>query len=162
MRCIFPILAILSIGGCTAVDAPSLAPRAVEKVPIEAPEPYVEETGAADPALAARLAPLVAQAEAGHRDFTAARQDVEKAVAAAGPSGSESWILAQQALSALDGKRVALQDVGTKVDAIRLEPANAAPGNRQAIEDASARIQALVDDEATTMQRLAGTLGNGA
>jgi len=162
MRRFFPILVLLSLGGCTAVDAPSLAPRAVEKVPIGAPEPYVEETGTADPVLAGRLAPLVAQAEAGHRDFTAGQQDVEKAVAAAGPSGSEKWILAQQALSALDGKRLPLQDVATKLDAIRFEPANAAPGNRQAIEEAATRIQALIDEEAATMQRLAGALGNGA
>ena len=162
MRRFFPLLVILFLGGCTAVDAPSLAPRAVEKVPVTAPEPYVEETGTADPALAGRLAPLVAQAEAAHRDFTAAQQNVEKAVAAAGPSGSENWILAQQALSALDGKRAALQDVATKLDAIRFEPSNAAPGNRAVVDETAKRIGTLVDAEAATMQRLAATLGSGA
>ena len=158
MRRLLPILIILSLGGCTAVDAPSLAPRAAEKIPIDAPAPYVEETGTADPALAARLAPLIAQAESGHRDFTAAQQDVAKAAAAAGQSGSESWILAQQALSALDGKRLAVQDAAAKLDAIRFEPANAAPGNRQAIDQAGARLQALVDEEVAAMAQLAAKL----
>jgi hypothetical protein len=159
MRGLLLILPVLLVSGCTAVDAPSLSPRPAEKLPVDPPAPYAEAAEPVDPALAGRLAPIVAQAEEGHRGFTAARQAAEKAAAAAGKSGSESWIVAQQALSALDATRGPVQQAESALDAIRVDPAYAGPGNRAAIDAAGTRIQALVDEESSVMAGLATKLG---
>jgi hypothetical protein len=52
-----------------------------------------------DPALAEKLASLVAQARNGNAAFEAAAARAEALVAAAGAAQGESWIAAQQALS---------------------------------------------------------------
>ena len=159
MRYALLILPVLLVSGCTPVTAPSLAPRLAEKIPVDPPVPYVEEVSPVDPALPARLAPLVAQAEEGHRAFTKAQAAAEKAAAAAGAQGSESWIVAQQALSALEGARDPVQQAAGAIDTIRAEPANAAPGNHAAVEQAAARIQALADEEAAVIAGLVAKLG---
>jgi len=160
MRGAFSILPLLLLAaGCQAVDAPSLALRPAEKQPVGVPEEYVEQQGTVDPALAGRLAPIVAQAEEGHRQFKVALGPVEKAVAAAGPQGSESWIVAQQALSALDPARAPLQQASAAIEAVRAEPANAVPANRAVVDKAAAQIDALTDEEAKAIAALVAKLG---
>jgi len=160
MRRAYTILpSLLLVAGCQAVDAPSLAPRPAEKLPIEAPAEYVEPEGTVDPALAGRLAPIVAQAEEGHRQFKVALASVEKTVASAGSQGSESWIVAQQALSTLDPARAPLQQANISIEAIRNEPANAVPANRALVDKAAARIDALTDEETRAISALVAKLG---
>jgi hypothetical protein len=153
----------LALAGCgTQVTAPSLMPRAVEKQPIDMPvSEAIEPEGAADAALTARLTEQVAAAEAADRRFEAELRKAEAAVVAASgqAQGGEAWIQAQQAITALESPRVAVRDAAAAIDAVRLEPANAAPGNRSAIDLAARRIGGIEQREAAAIAALAGKLG---
>jgi hypothetical protein len=143
------------------VNAPSLAPRPVEKQPIDLPAETSEPATPVDPALAARIAPLVASAQAGDQAFTHQRTETEAAIAkAAGAAqGSEAWIVAQQALSTLDAARAPVREAAAAIEALREDPANAASGNRGAIEAAAKIIEALDDAEAASVATLGTKLG---
>src|SRR6478672_10317750 len=84
---------------------PSLAPRAAEAIDPRVPIPSEVIAGPADRALAARIAVLLAQVRSGDATFQAALPNAEQQAAAAGPAQSESWIVAQQVLSALIATR---------------------------------------------------------
>jgi hypothetical protein len=143
------------------VSAPSLAPRAVERQPIELPVPAPSEhETAADPSLDARLQPLLAKADEGQRDFDKQRSQADAAVArAAGATpGDEAWTVAQQALSALDATRGAVHDAAAAVDAMRQEPAFTGTGSRAAIEAAAARIATIADAQAVAFAALQARL----
>ena len=153
-------LTILS--GCgPQVNAPSLAPRAVEKQPILLPAEASEAETPLDPALAAQIAPLVAAAQAGDREFARERTSAEAAIAKAGGSapGDERWIVAQQALSTLDAARGPVRDAVAKIEALRADPAYAGSGNRAAIEAAAMTIESIDGAEATVIAALTRTLG---
>ncbi|UUR08234.1 hypothetical protein [Sphingomonas glaciei] len=94
-------LFVSGLAGCASVkDAPSLARRPAEA--IDPRLPIVDRSDAlpADPALAAALRGIAAPAFAQARTVDGAIARAETLAAAAGPSGSESWISAQQSLSA--------------------------------------------------------------
>lgn len=159
---LLPVAALAGLSACgPQVHAPSLAPRPVEKLPINPPAEPSETDTPADPGLAARIAPLVEAARAGDAAFAGQRTETEAAVAKAGGAGegSEAWIVAQQALSALDTARGPVRDAVAAIEAMRVEPANAAPRNRAAIESAARTIEALDDAEAATVAALAAKLG---
>ena len=106
-----------TLAGCAAPGGqpPSLAPRAAEAIDPRVPVPEQQPSTAVDPALSAQLAALIARAEAGDAEFRAAAAGAQQAAEAAGPARSESWVAAQQALSALVATRgpvtLALGDV---------------------------------------------------
>jgi hypothetical protein len=162
-----PLFLVALLGGALLsscgpqVNAPSLAPRPVEKRPIDLPGETSEPATPVDPALAARIAPLVTAAQEGDRAFARQRIEAEAAIAkAAGAAqGSEAWIVAQQALSTLDAARAPVRDAAATVEALREDPANAASGNRQAIEEAAKIIEALDDAEAAAVATLGTKLG---
>ena len=150
------------LGGCLApVAAPSLMPRAVERQPIDLPSASGEAGAALDPALAGRLAPLVAAAEAGDRAFVTLRGQVETAAGRAAGSAqeSEAWTTAQQLLSALETSRDPVRDAALQVEAVRQEPANASAENRAAVEAAATRIEALENAERDAVTMLSRRLG---
>jgi hypothetical protein len=87
------VLAMLA--GCKAPPpGPSLAPRASEaidpRVAVESPVPV----GPVSPAVGARLAEFVNQAQAGDAAFRSAAASAERLAASAGAPQSESWIAA--------------------------------------------------------------------
>jgi hypothetical protein len=93
--------ASVSLAGCASVsNAPSLAPRSAEAIDPRIPIPDRSSALLADPALAESLrriaAPALNQAQA--VDLAIGR--AQTLAASAGAAGSESWIAAQQALSA--------------------------------------------------------------
>lgn len=102
MRRFAPALALsLLLAGCASVtDAPSLARRPAEAV--DPRLPIVDRSAAlpADPALAAALRRIADPAFAQGRTVDAAIARAEALAGSAGVPGSESWISAQQALSA--------------------------------------------------------------
>ena len=159
---ILSLFAALVLAGCgPEVSAPSLAPRAVEKQPIELPVPAPsEQETAVDPSLGARLQPLLAKAEGGQRDFERQRAEADAAVgrAAGATPGDEAWIVAQQALSALDATRGAAHDAAAEVDALRRDPAFAGTGSRAAIDAAATEIAAIADAQATAFAALQARL----
>ncbi|HWI84795.1 MAG TPA: hypothetical protein VNT42_00535 [Sphingomonas sp.] len=155
-------LAILSLASCgTSISAPSLDQRPVEKQPISMPEtdPREAETPA-DAALISRIAAIVAAAETGDKAFASQRARAEEAVARAtgAAPGSDAWIAAQEALTALESARGPARDAAADVDALRQDSASAAPGNRAAIDNAAARVGQIDRAQRAAIAALAGRL----
>jgi hypothetical protein len=103
-------LAIAAIGllfACSTPQqqAPSLAPRAAEAIDPRVPVDNPVRSGPVDANLAAHLAALLDQVQAGDAAFRDAAATAENFAAAAGAPQSESWISAQQALSAAQSAR---------------------------------------------------------
>lgn len=95
------LLLAIGLAGCASVtDAPSLARRPAEA--IDPRLPVVDRSAAlpADPALAAALRRIADPAFAQAQTVDAAIARADTLAVAAGPTASESWITAQQALSA--------------------------------------------------------------
>lgn len=153
----------LGLTGCgRQISAPSLMPRPIEKQPVDMPVSAAAEAAMpADPALQAQLARQVAAAEAGDRDFVTQSAVAGKAVdgAAGAARGSEAWVQAQEAVTALEMSRVVVRDAAAAVDGLRNDPANASTGNRAAIDAAAARISEIEKSEAATVAALTAKLG---
>ena len=111
---LLPAMSLLA--GCIAPGPyPSLAMRPDENEPMTEPvrtPPVV----AADPALARRLAALVAAARQGDARFDEAYGPTERLARAAGATGSDSWVEAQQALSRLEASRGGTTDAAAEID----------------------------------------------
>src|SRR6476469_780094 len=96
------LITIAMLAACTAPGGPypSLRPRAAEaidpRVPVD--RPMNDRPVAAS--LVVHLAALVGQAESGDGSFDAAASNAERLAGAAGAPQSESWIAAEEALSA--------------------------------------------------------------
>jgi hypothetical protein len=136
------------LAGCAAEgDFPSLEPRALERElaqtdpPPPAPLPD-------DPALAARMAALAAEARRGEAEFEAALPAARAAVAGAGPAGGEAWIEAQQALSRLEAARGTTAKALADLDALALAEANRTSlsgADLERLRAAVAALQAVAD-----------------
>lgn len=118
--------------GCVAPGPfPSLAPREAERgISVEDPvreRPDVPE----DPALAQRTAALLADARRGEAAFVAALGPAEATAGRAGAQGSESWIAAQQAVSAAEAARAPTVTALAELDALTLERAGMATNQAQ-------------------------------
>jgi len=157
------IAVCLTLAGCGAeVTAPSLMPRAVEKQPIEMPiSSPVEPDAPVDGGLRAAIAEQLKATEAADAKFEDQRKQAEAMVtAAAGTAqGGEVWVQAQEAITALESARIAVRDAAAAIDALRLEPANAASGNRAAIDVAAERIRAIEDRQTAVVAALVAKLG---
>ena len=147
-----PLVPLLLLAGCYGgrVDAPSLRPRPEERQPIALPDDAAEATGTVDPTLAPKLAAILQAAEDGHRRFEAERQASATSLTRARgqAEGSEAWIAAEQARSALAAARGPVSDAAAAIDALRVDPAFAAAADRAAIDTAAARVEALAATEA--------------
>ena len=105
-----------------------------------------------------RLRLIRALLETGGLSIAAAKQVVGALDAEDAPLNL-TFAIAQQALSALDTARGPVRDSVAAIDAMRSEPANAASGNRAAIDAAAATIEALDDAEAASVAALSARLG---
>ena len=158
--CLLAFCLVFAGAGCTggAIDAPSLALRPVETQAILPPDEAAEPGTAADPALLKQVAAILAGAEAADRDYRtmAVREGAAIARGRNAAEGSEAWITAQEASSALEAARGAVRDAAAAIDGMRVDPANAGPGARAAIDAASTRLAAI---EASEAPNPAGTSG---
>lgn len=142
-------IVLIAAAGCSTppMAVPSLAPRAAENIDPRVPVVGSVDRGPVDPALAARLSSLVAQANAGDSAFRSAIGDAERLAAAAGPPQSESWIVAQQALSAAVAARgptaQALGDIDATAAAALKAKGDLSPAELAAVEAAAAEVGAL-------------------
>lgn len=154
----------LALSACTTpqFSAPSLAPRAAEATDPRVPIPNEIVAGPADPALAARIAGLMAEVDAGDAAFRAAAAEAERLTAAAGPAQSESWIEAQQSLSALVAARApvakAIADLDELVAARLAVSGGLLPGDLRALEMATAQAGKISESEAAVIDRLQARL----
>jgi hypothetical protein len=146
--------AALALASCqTPADPPSLLPRAIERQQTFAtpvPVPVVGQP--ADAALVAQLARLIADARAGDADFAAIERANASALAAGAraASGSEAWISAEMARSALEVARQKSANALADIDSLavaRTEQASrdAATAGLNEILSTQTEISAIVD-----------------
>ena len=160
----FAALPALLLSACATPQAgdPSLAPRAAEAIDPRVPIPSEAIAGPADPALAARIAELMAQVRTGDAAFQAAAEDAERLAAAAGSPQSESWIEAQQAVSALVAARAPVTQALADLDALAATRLAAnggiAPGDLAAIQSATREASTIGEREAAVIDRLQAQL----
>lgn len=160
-KAVFPaILTLALVAGCAQPgDFPSLKPRPVEQLTTDEPVRTAPAV-AADPALDARIAELLAQARRGEADFEAALPTARRRVAAAGAAESEGWVVAQQALSRLEAARaetvIALGDLDRLALAQAGQPANSA--QYQALLQAVDTVAAMARDQHAEVERLRAAL----
>lgn len=162
---LIPAVGLLAACAAPSGPYPSLAPRAAEAIDPRVPIPSEAPIGPADANLTAHLAALIDQAQAGDAAFSDAAAHAERlAAAAAGSSQSESWVVAQQALSAAQAARGpttrALGDIDS-LAASALEQRGGIPaGNLAAIQAAAARVAEIARRQADRLDaieaRLAG------
>lgn len=156
---------------------PSLAPRAVERAGNDGTAPVPpclgaeQETARAasltsaaaepvDPTLPARLAEFRAQAQTGDHAFATAIDVAAKAVSSAGAAGSESWVLAQQAVSRAESARAPTLDALSGLSALAIETAQrrANPEDAQAVQDALHAVQEIADGQTARINEIGASL----
>ena len=166
MRRLVSLFPIAFVAACMAPasNPPSLAPRAAEAIDPRLPIDPDPSPGTLDPALAARLADAVARARAGIPEYERLAVDAEALAASAGAPQSESWVVAQQALSALVAQHGVTTRAASDIDALaatRIDETRwLAPANRAAIEAAAAEVAAISQGQAATIERLSARLGS--
>lgn len=165
MRALAPLLALVLIG-CAASSAtePSLARRPAEAIDPRLPIASDPTPGPVDATLAAQLAKLVAEGKAGAATFDSELGRAQALANAAGPAESESWILAQQALSGLEGARAQTTRALSDVDAVAATRSQTGTGvsfsDMTAIEASSAELRRATDRQAAIIDQLSARLGS--
>lgn len=165
MRTGLSILAFAALAACSSMGGPypSLQPRAAEAIDprVEVERPINDRPVSAG--IAAQLAELVSEAQAGDAAFAPAIARAEQLASAAGAPQSESWIAAQEALSAAIAARkptaTALGDIDA-LGASRLQAQQGlAPNDLAAIEDAAGKVAALDRRQAERIDAIQRRLG---
>ncbi len=149
----------LAACGIPEGEAPSLAARPIEAIADAPMRAIAPVPAASDGALASRISDLVSRAEQGQSAFAATLPRTRSAVSAAGGAGSESWIEAQTALSALDSARSPTTSALGELDAIFAGQAVAGePAETDRLLDARMRVTALDAEQAEQYQALLSAL----
>lgn len=152
------------LAACTtpAVEAPSLAHRPAEAIDprVPVPEPHISTVPNA--ALISQLNALVAQAVTGDGNFRPLADKAAELAAAAGAKGSESWVVAQQALTAAVAARAPVASAVGDIDALgatRVQQLGGiAAADLKAINEAGARVTEIDGREAAVISSLQGML----
>ena len=158
------LLAIVAIAGCSTSPGavPSLAPRAAETIDPRAPVGGDSVQRPVEAALAARLAEFIALARQGDNAFTAAAGEAERLAGSAGAPQSESWVVAQQAVSAAVAARGlttrALGDIDALAAAALVRRGGIGPADLAAIESAAAEVGAMDRRQSRTIDALQARL----
>ena len=159
------VLMSLCLSACATspTGEPSLAPRAAEAVDPRVPIPSEVIAGPADPALASRIAELMAEVRSGDAAFQGAARNAEALAEAAGPAQSESWIVAQEALSGLVAARGPVTRAIADPDALAASRIAASggilPGDLAALQAATAEAGAIGQRQPELINRLQSRLG---
>jgi len=154
------LLMTLALTGCaaSALQPPSLGPRAAEAIDPRVPVPEPQLSTVIDPGLAGQLSALVAQAQAGDSQFRAVAPSAQQAAASAGAQQSESWVVAQQALSRLVAARGPVARALGDIDALsatRIQQSGGiAAADMRAIQAAAARVGEIDRSEAALIDQL--------
>jgi hypothetical protein len=156
--------AVLLLPACAAsTGGPSLAPRAAEAIDPRVPVVDAPVSTVADPALVTLLASLSMGVREPIAAFDAASAATQRLVDNAGAPQSESWIEAQQAVSALQALRGPLANALAEIDELAAERIEAtgriAPADLAAIEDARSELGAINDRQAALVSAMTDRLG---
>jgi hypothetical protein len=147
-----------ALAGCSDSGGyPSLAPRAVEQ-PVSGDDAPAAPTLPVDAALDAEVATLAAQAAKGQADFDRVANESCAAIArgASAQEGSEPWIAAQQALSALEAARAPVLASAAALDRLVIERGTAG-GNAvdlTGLAEAQAQVSAIDTAEQARLAEL--------
>jgi hypothetical protein len=159
------LLSILALTACSAPGGPypSLQPRAAEAIDPRVPVVRPINDRPVTAGLAARLAALVDQAQSGDAAFDGAASVAERLAGGAGPPRSESWIAAQEALTAAIAARrptaTAMGDID-EIGATALQnQAGIAPNDFAAIKSAAAKVGAIDSRQADRVASIQKRLG---
>jgi hypothetical protein len=159
------LLSILALAACSAPGGPypSLQPRAAEAIDPRVPVVRPINDRPVTAGLAARLAALVDQAQSGDAAFDGAASVAERLAGGAGPPRSESWIAAQEALTAAIAARrptaTAMGDID-EIGATALQnQAGIAPNDFAAIKSAAAKVGAIDSRQADRVASIQKRLG---
>ncbi|WP_414900837.1 hypothetical protein ACMT1E_13345 [Sphingomonas flavalba] len=158
--------AFVLLGGCVdgVAQPPSLAPRAIERMQFDPPaQPEAPAPTPPDSGLQARLDGFSAALDAADRDFAAALPAARRAATAAGAAGSESWIAAQQQITAVEALAGQASAALADIDSLYLDRANAAagggsPAGLDSLRALRARADALVTAQRTAADALKARL----
>lgn len=159
----------LAMTACSSSGGyPSLAQRDVERVSgtaSAAPGDSEQAAPALPPAsadLVTRLAGLVKIAEQADRQFQSNRPAAERASAAAGSTGSDSWSAASVALAKLESSRSSGMTALAELDVLYADARDKAPVEEspevKAIADARTQVAALLDAQDKVLAGLASRL----
>jgi hypothetical protein len=157
--------AAIGAGGCSSPGgpAPSLAARPAEAIDPRVPVPALINDRPVGAELANRLAALVAQARQGDATFAPAAARARQLASAAGSSQSESWIVAQEALSAAIAARAPTARAAGDIDALggnALETQGGlAPADLAAIQAAAAAVAEIDRRHAEAVAAIQRQLG---
>jgi hypothetical protein len=160
-----PLPLFLALTACASAGGPypSLQPRAAEAIDPRVPVVRPINDRPVTAALEAQLAALVGQARAGQAAFEPAAADAERLASAAGPPQSESWIAAEQALSAAIAARGAtanaLGDIDSLSATLLQSQGGIAPNDLAAIKRAAAEISAIAGAQADRIAAIQRRLG---
>lgn len=142
---------------------PSLAPRAAEAIDPRVPVDNPVRSGPVEPGLAANLAALLDQVQAGDSAFRDAAASAERLAAASGAPQSESWIAAQQALSAAIEARGpttrALGDIDELAATALATKGGMSAADLDAIRSAAARASEVDRSQAARIDAIQAKLG---
>jgi hypothetical protein len=159
------LLFILALTACSAPGGPypSLQPRAAEAIDPRVPLVRPINDRPVTAGLAARLAALIDQAQSGDAAFDGAASVAERLAGGAGPPRSESWIAAQEALTAAIAARrptaTAMGDID-EIGATALQnQAGIAPNDFAAIKGAAAKVGAIDSSQADRVASIQKRLG---
>ena len=162
-RPLFLTLLVLSACSSAGGPSPSLQPRAAEAIDPRVAVVRPMNDRPVKPALAAQLAALVDQARGGDAAFGPAAAEAERLASAAGAPQSESWIAAQQALSAAIAARrptvVALSDIDALGATALQTQGGIAPNDLKAIQNAAAEVSTISRDQTDRLDGLQKRLG---
>jgi hypothetical protein len=154
-----------ALGGC-AVDnpnLPSLAPRAAERIDPRLPIPNPADTSTPDAALGATLRRLVSAGQGGSTAFDRVMAEAERLAAGAGPARSESWIEAQEALSAAVAARYPVTRALAEIDSLAADRVAARGGisraEQQQFDEAVAALQPTDRRQAARIRAVQARLG---
>jgi hypothetical protein len=160
-----PLPLFLALTACASAGGPypSLQPRAAEAIDPRVPVVRPINDRPVTPALEAQLAALVGQARAGQASFEPAAADAERLASAAGPPQSESWIAAEQTLSAAIAARGAtanaLGDIDSLSATLLQSQGGIAPNDLAAIKSAAAEISGIAGAQADRIAAIQRRLG---
>jgi hypothetical protein len=156
------MLSLLAACSTSMAPEPSLAPRVAEGIDPRVPLPAAIPAGTADAVLVQQLDALVREARNGVASFNSRQADAERLATSAGPMASESWIVAQKALSVLVDQYGVTTRASAEIDAVAANRLNRqqwiAPADQAAIAAAAAEVSAISARQAEAIDRLTQSL----
>ncbi|MGN6850011.1 MAG: hypothetical protein ACTHJK_11155 [Sphingomicrobium sp.] len=159
------VLLTAMLAACSSPGGPypSLQPRAAEAIDPRVPVTKPMNERPVTPALASQLAALVDQARNGDAAFEGPASEAERLASSAGAPQSDSWIVAQEALTAAIAARKTTSTALADIDAIggtALQTnAGIAPNDLAAIKSAAAQVSALDQRQAERIDAIQKKLG---